>query len=96
MEGACAVYDGPAPRLPADGARGWSRPTDACFRNACPIQSEFPAYAALPPQPFDLDAFEETEQACLEEAGLRVVRTEDRAAGYETTIAMALAGDRRT
>ena len=56
-----------------------------------PIQDEFPEYAALPAQPFDLAAFEATEEACLVEAGLELFGTAT-AAGYETTIALALSG----
>ena len=51
--------------------------------NACPIQHQFPAYAALPPQSFDLEAFERVEERLIARAG-----------GTETTIA-AVAGEER-
>ncbi|HSC58243.1 MAG TPA: YkgJ family cysteine cluster protein [Gemmatimonadales bacterium] len=51
--------------------------------NACPIQDQFPAYAALPPQSFDLEAFERVEERLIARAG-----------GTETTIA-AVAGEER-
>jgi Fe-S-cluster containining protein len=88
VDGTCAVYEGRPlvcrlMGLSLEAADGGVLP------NGCPIQSEFPAYAALPPQPFDLGPFEETEQACLEEAGLQLFGTEE-GRRYETTIAMAL------
>lgn len=48
--------------------------------NACPIQHQFPEYTALPPQRFDLAAFEREEERLIVRAG-----------GAETTIA-AVAG----
>jgi Fe-S-cluster containining protein len=35
------------------------------LENACPIQDDFPAYAALDPQLFDLESLEAVEQSCL-------------------------------
>ncbi|MGH7591295.1 MAG: YkgJ family cysteine cluster protein [Gemmatimonadales bacterium] len=49
--------------------------------NACPIQHQFPGYAALPPQRFDLASFERQEERWIARAG-----------GAETTIA-AVAGE---
>ena len=46
------------------------------IENACPIKEQFPAYAKLPPQPFDLAAFEKVEERLIDETG-----------GGETTIA---------
>lgn len=49
--------------------------------NACPIQHQFPGYAALPPQRFDLASFEREEERWIARGG-----------GMETTIA-AVAGE---
>ena len=70
---------------------GLEAPDGRVLDNGCPIQDEFPEYAALPAQPFDLATFEQMEEACLVEAGLALFGTAS-AAGYETTIALALAG----
>jgi hypothetical protein len=93
VDGLCAVYEG-RPLVCRLMGLGLAAPDGRVLANGCPIQADFPAYAALAPQPFDLAAFEETEQACLEEAGLQLSGGE-AAAGYETTIAMALARPRR-
>jgi hypothetical protein len=89
-EGACAVYEG-RPAVCRLMGLGLEASDGRLLPNACPIQEEFPDYAALPPQPFDLSAFERTEEACLMEAGLVLFGTE-AAAGFETTIAFALTG----
>lgn len=89
-DGACVVYEG-RPAVCRLMGLGLESPDDRSLANGCPIQAEFPAYAALPAQPFDLPTFETTEEACLVEAGLALFETVD-AAGYETTIALALAG----
>jgi hypothetical protein len=70
---------------------GLESPDGRVLPNGCPIQSEFPGYRVLPAQSFDLAAFEEKEEACLVEAGL-VLFGSAEAAGYETTIALALGG----
>jgi Fe-S-cluster containining protein len=59
---------------------------DRIIENACPIQERFPAYAGLPPFPFDLDGFEEVELECLREASARVLGDASRWE-FETTIA---------
>jgi len=87
-EGACTVYAG-RPAVCRMMGLGLVSPDDRKVANECPIQSEFPAYAALPAQPFDLPAFETKEETCLVEAGLTLFDAVD-AAGYETTIALAL------
>jgi Fe-S-cluster containining protein len=56
------------------------------LENACPIQEQFPAYAALDPQLFDLEALEAAETACLEAAALELFGTPGDF-GFETTIA---------
>jgi Fe-S-cluster containining protein len=92
IDGACAVYGG-RPAVCRMMGLGLEALDDRTLPNACPIQGEFPAYAALPAQPFDLAAFEATEEACLVEAGLMLFGSAE-AAGYETTIAMALSSVR--
>jgi hypothetical protein len=89
-DGACVVYEG-RPMICRMMGLGLESPDDRRLANGCPIQSQFPGYAALPAQPFDLPAFEATEEACLVEAGLSLFDSGD-AAGYETTIALALLG----
>jgi len=88
-DGACAVYEG-RPAVCRMMGLGLESLDERTLPNACPIQDQFPRYAALPPQSFDLAAFEATEEACLVEAGLAVFESVDDA-GYETTIALALA-----
>jgi Fe-S-cluster containining protein len=60
--------------------------------NACPIQDDFPRYAALDPQPFDLEALEAEEVAALEAASLELLGRLDP--GFETTVAGAVGGAR--
>ena len=60
------------------------------LENGCPIQDRFPGYAELDPVPFDLDALEADEVACLEAAAL-ALRGTPGSAGVETTIAACLA-----
>lgn len=54
--------------------------------NACPIQKEFPDYASLPAQPFDLAAWEVREAAALTAAADRL----GVAPTWETTVAGAV------
>jgi Fe-S-cluster containining protein len=61
------------------------------LENACPIQEEFPAYAALDPVPFDLAALEDREGVC-QEAAAQVLFGGPGRAGFETTIAAVVAG----
>jgi Fe-S-cluster containining protein len=65
-------------------------PAGRVIENACPIQDRFPAYAALAPESFELEAFEETEHACLRAAAGRLLGDADWWE-YETTIAAILA-----
>jgi Fe-S-cluster containining protein len=64
-------------------------PAGRVIENACPIQDRFPGYAALTPVPFDLEAFEELEAACLRASASRRFGEADQQ-GYETTIAAAI------
>ena len=84
-DGGCAVY---AHRplicrvmgLPMMTAEG------LVLENACPIQDQFPRYAALDPQLFDLESLEDTETACLEAAAIELFDSPGEI-GFETTIA---------
>jgi Fe-S-cluster containining protein len=75
---------------------GMITPIDRVIENACPIQDLFPAYAALPPQPFDLEALELEEIECQRAAARRLFGDAGWSE-YETTIAAAIAdgADRR-
>lgn len=72
-----ALADAPCPALDRDGAcrihafrpatcrltgLGLAAPDGEGLANHCPIQARFPAYAALPPTPFDLPAFEDAAE----------------------------------
>lgn len=84
-DGACAVYAWRPlicrimglPMMTADGL---------VLENACPIQEQFPAYAALDPHLFDLEALEATEAACLDAAATELFGSPAES-GFETTIA---------
>jgi Fe-S-cluster containining protein len=78
-DGGCAVYEH-RPAICRMMGLGMQTP-EGDIENACPIQHRFPAYAALPPQRFDLAGFERVEE-----------RLNARAGGAETTIA-AVAGE---
>lgn len=99
-----ALVDQPCPLLDPDGAcriyhsrplicrwmgLGMAAEDGRTIENACPIQGRFPEYAALPPQPFELEPFEAREATCLEDAAEALLGDSSRY-GYETTIAMAL------
>jgi Fe-S-cluster containining protein len=61
------------------------------LENACPIQEQFPDYALLDPQLFDLGALQDQETPCVEEAAVELFGSRARA-GFETTIAAVVAG----
>jgi Fe-S-cluster containining protein len=87
-DGACRIYhDRPLVcRLMGLGMRTRA---GRVIENACPIQHEFPAYAALPPRDFDLESLEDEEAAHLAAAAERLFGI-PAARDYETTIAAAL------
>jgi Fe-S-cluster containining protein len=60
------------------------------LENACPIQEQFPDYALLDPQLFDLGALQDAEIRANEEAAAALFGTADRAS-FETTIAAVAA-----
>lgn len=57
--------------------------------NACPIQDDFPAYATLPSQPFNLQAWEDREEEALRHAATRRLGNPVRTR-FETTVAGAI------
>lgn len=59
------------------------------IENACPIQGDYPAYAALAPQAFPLEAWEAEEEEEKTAAAIVLFGDAGRA-GYETTIAGAV------
>lgn len=60
------------------------------LENACPIQEQFPDYALLDPQLFDLGALQDAEIRCNEEAAIELFGSREQA-GFETTIAAVIA-----
>ena len=92
--GACRIYRH-RPLVCRLIGLGMITPTDRLIENACPIQEDFPGYAALPPQAFDLEALELEEIECQRAAARRLFGDAARE-GYETTIAAAIVvGDER-
>ena len=61
------------------------------LENACPIQNDYPRYAALDPQPFGLEELELLEMECMRAAAGRLLGDPERWA-YESTIAAVVAG----
>jgi len=86
--GACLVYRH-RPLVCRLIGLGMISPTDRLIENACPIQEEFPGYAALAPQPFDLEALELEEIECQRAAARRLFGDAGWE-GFETTIAAAI------
>ena len=88
--GDCRIYD-ERPMVCRLIGLGITTPAGRVIENSCPIQDQFPAYAALPPMSLDLEALEETEIACLEAASVELFGT-PLWSGFETTIALAITG----
>ncbi|HTO72766.1 MAG TPA: YkgJ family cysteine cluster protein [Gemmatimonadales bacterium] len=99
-----ALVDQPCPLLDADGGcliyadrplicrwmgLGLIAEDGRTFENGCPIQDQFPEFAALPPVPFALEPFETREAICLEDAAEALLGSAERQ-NFETTIALAL------
>lgn len=82
--GSCAIYHS-RPMVCRIMGLGLSSTAGGEIPNACPIQDGFPAYAALPGQPFDLPSWEAREEAALATAA----RELGQRARYETTVAGA-------
>jgi Fe-S-cluster containining protein len=86
-EGECRIY--PArPAICRMMGLGIRTRSGSVLENGCPIQEEFPSYAGLPPQPFDLEGWELLEEAARAEAARMLFGRGDRA-HYETTVAGA-------
>ena len=60
------------------------------LENACPIQEDFPVYAAMDPQLFDLESLEKAETVCLGTAA-DTLRGNQLDTGFETVIAAVVA-----
>lgn len=86
-DGACRIYQD-RPLVCRLIGLGMVTPAGRVIENSCPIAEQFPRYATLPPQPFELEAFEELEIACLEAASVELFNTPNNS-GFETTIALA-------
>jgi Fe-S-cluster containining protein len=101
-----ALADQPCPCLDDDGRcviyssrplvcrlTGLGMVTESGFTidNACPIRTDYPAYARLAPRPFPLEAAEPAEVAANQAAALALFG-DPAEAGFETTIAGAVAG----
>jgi Fe-S-cluster containining protein len=87
-KGDCRIYED-RPLVCRMMGLGMVTPAGRAIENACPIADEFPLYARLPPQPFDLEALEDLEVACLEAASVELFTTPDQS-GFETTIALTI------
>ena len=74
-EGACTIYDR-RPFVCRVMGLGMVIESGDVIENACPIQDQFPAYAALPPEPFRLEAFEAGEDQAKIAAARRLFRSE--------------------
>lgn len=86
--GACMIYQH-RPMICRMMGLGLETPDGHVIENACPIQSEFPEYESLPPQLFDLEAWEDGEEGALTGAAQRLFGGVERA-NYETTVAGAI------
>jgi Fe-S-cluster containining protein len=93
-EGRCRIYQS-RPMICRLMGLGLLTPGGPVLENSCPIQDDFPEYAALPPQPFDLNAWEARETV-LKERAAAILFGNDPNAGYETTVAGAALLERRT
>lgn len=62
-DGACALYEARPATCRMTGL-ALRTPDAGVLENFCPIQDEFPDYAALAPTPFDLMAFEAAAERC--------------------------------
>jgi Fe-S-cluster containining protein len=91
--GRCRIYDA-RPLVCRLIGLGLVTPIGRVIENACPIQHDFPGYAELRPEPFDLEALELEELEC-QQASARRLFGHAAAADFETTIAAAIVDRRR-
>lgn len=87
-DGGCLIY-AERPMICRLMGLGMATESGDVIENGCPIQARFPAYEALPPSPFPLEAWEREERAAKESAADRLLGGPDRS-GFETTIAAAV------
>ena len=87
-DGSCRIY-ADRPLICRMIGLGMMTPSGRIIENGCPIAADFPAYAALAPQLFQLEDWEEVESACLEAASVELFATPAQS-HFETTIAIAL------
>lgn len=87
--GECLIYAS-RPMLCRMMGLGMRTRGGAVLENACPIQEDFPDFRDLPPQEFDLEAWEADETTTLRSAAGELFANEELS-GYETTIAGAAA-----
>lgn len=82
--GSCAIYEA-RPLVCRIMGLGLRTSAGGEIPNACPIQDDFPAYAALPAQPFDLAEWEAGEEPAIAAAAARLGLPPT----FETTVAGA-------
>ncbi len=87
-QGACTIYEH-RPFVCRVMGLGMVIESGDVIENGCPIQDQFPAYAALPAEPFPLEEFEAGEDEAKVAAALVLFGDESRG-NYETTIAAAI------
>ncbi len=87
-QGACTIYEH-RPFVCRVMGLGMVIESGDVIENACPIQDQFPTYAALPAEPFRLEAFETGEDEAKVAAAGSLFGDESRG-NYETTIAAAI------
>jgi Fe-S-cluster containining protein len=85
--GECLIYES-RPMVCRMMGLGMRSRSGAVLENACPIQEDFPEFRDLPPQEFDLEAWEAEETTALPLAAVELFADEE-CSGYETTIAGA-------
>jgi Fe-S-cluster containining protein len=87
-QGACTIYQH-RPFVCRVMGLGMVVESGDVIDNACPIQDQYSAYRAIPPEPFQLEAFETGEEDAKVAAALALFGDESRGT-YETTIAAAI------
>ena len=87
-QGACTIYRD-RPFVCRVMGLGMVVESGDVIENACPIQDQFPDYAALPPEPFRLEPFEAGEDDAKIAAAWHLFGDGSRF-GYETTVAGAI------
>ena len=86
--GACLTYPS-RPMICRIMGMGILSESGNVIENGCPIQTDFPAYASLPPQPVALEIWEEGEEIAKRAAAVQLFG-DPAQSEYETTIAAAI------